>query len=158
MIIVDTREKRWRHIENYLWTHNIEYKIEKLDVGDYMIAGKSNISIDRKANLDEISGNLMSGKGNYHRFLKEVKRAKMNGIRLVVLIEGTNCQTVEDVKKWRSKYSNITGAWLYRQMKNLTYAYGIQWRFCRTNQTAKTIIEILNEEDFGWTTKKKQYF
>lgn len=154
MLIVDTREKRWKHIENYLWIHNIEYKIEKLDVGDYMLTEKPHISIDRKANLDEISANLMSGQGNYHRFLKEVKRAKSSGIKLIILIEGTRCRSVEDVKKWRSKYSNITGAWLYRQMKNLSYGYGIDWRFCRADQTAKNIIKILNEEDFGWTTRK----
>ena len=151
MLIVDSRERKWKHIESYLGTHNIEYKIEKLDVGDYMTTNNGHISIDRKANLDEIGGNLSSGEGNYHRFLKEVKRAKMNGIRLIILIEGTNCKTLEDVKRWRSKYTNITGAWLYRQMKNLSYAYGIEWRFCRTNQTAKEILTILEGDRNRWT-------
>ena len=143
MLIVDTREKRWKHIEEYLYCHNIEYKIQKLDIGDYMLTENPRISIDRKANLDEISSNLMSGQGNYHRFLKEVKRAKLNGVRLIILIEGTNCKCVEDVKLWRSKYSNITGGWLFRQMKNLSYGYGVEWRFCRSNQTAKTILNLL---------------
>ena len=143
MLIVDTREKRWKHIEEYLYCHNIEYKIQKLDIGDYMLTENPRISIDRKANLDEISSNLMSGQGNYHRFLKEVKRAKLNGVKLIILIEGTNCKCVEDVKLWRSKYSNITGGWLFRQMKNLSYGYGVEWRFCRSNQTAKTILNLL---------------
>ena len=143
MLIVDTREKRWKHIEEYLYCHNIEYKIQKLDIGDYMLTENPHISIDRKANLDEISSNLMSGQGNYHRFLKEVKRAKLSGVRLIILIEGTNCKCVEDVKLWRSKYSNITGGWLFRQMKNLSYGYGVEWRFCRSNQTAKTILNLL---------------
>lgn len=143
MLIVDTREKRWKHIEEYLWSHNIEYKIQKLDIGDYMLTENPRICIDRKANLDEISSNLMSGKENYHRFLKEVKRAKSSGIKLIVLIEGTSCKCVEDVKLWRSKYSNITGGWLFKQMKNLTYGYGVEFRFCRSNQTAKTIMKLL---------------
>ena len=92
MLIVDSREKKWKHIEDYLWTHNIDYKIQKLDFGDYMLTEIPNICIDRKSNLDEISHNLMSGKGNYHRFLKEVKRAKLSGVHLVILIEGTNCR------------------------------------------------------------------
>lgn len=151
MLIVDSREKKWKHIEAYFWAHNIEYKVSKLDVGDYTTTANELISIDRKANLDEIGGNLSSGQGNYHRFLKEVKRAKLNGIKLIVLIEGTNCKTLEDVKKWRSKYSKITGAWLYRQMKNLSYAYGVEWRFCRTNQTAKEILTILEGDRNRWT-------
>lgn len=151
MLIVDSREKKWKHIESYLWTHNIEYKVAKLDVGDYTSTDNAHISIDRKANLDEIGGNLSSGKGNYHRFLNEVKRAKKSGIRLIVLIEGTSCRTLEDVKRWRSKYTNITGAWLYRQMKNLSYAYGVDWRFCRTNQTAKEILTILEGDRNRWT-------
>lgn len=143
MLIVDTREKRWKHIEEYLYCHNIEYKIQKLDIGDYMLAENPRISIDRKANLDEISSNLMSGQGNYHRFLKEVKRAKFEGVKLIILIEGTNCKCLDDVKLWRSKYSNITGGWLFRQMKNLSYGYGVEFRFCRKNQTAKTILNLL---------------
>lgn len=143
MLIVDTRERRWKHIEEYLESHNIEYKIQKLDIGDYMLTENPSVSIDRKANLDEIGSNLMSGKGNYHRFLKEVKRAKLSGVRLIVLVEGTNCKCLEDVKLWRSKYSNITGGWLFRQMKNLSYGYGVEFRFCRSNQTAKTIIKLL---------------
>lgn len=143
MLLIDTREKRWKHIEEYLWSHNIEYKMQKLDIGDYMLAENPHVSIDRKANLDEISSNLMSGQGNYHRFLKEVKRANLNGVRLIILVEGTNCKCMDDVKQWRSKYSNITGGWLFRQMKNLSYGYGVEFRFCRSNQTAKTIIKLL---------------
>ena len=144
MLIVDSREKKWKHIEKYLWAHNIEYKMQKLDVGDYMLTDNPHICVDRKANLDEISTNLMSGKENYHRFLKEVKRAKSSGIHLVILIEGTNVKSIEKVKQWRSKYKNVTGSWLYRQMKNLSYAFGIEWRFCRSNQTAKEIMRILH--------------
>lgn len=144
MLIVDSREKKWKHIEEYLWAHNIEYKMQKLDVGDYMLTDNPHICVDRKANLDEISTNLMSGKENYHRFLKEVKRAKSSGIHLVILIEGTNVKSIEEVKQWRSKYKNVTGSWLYRQMKNLSYAFGIEWRFCRSNQTAKEIMRILH--------------
>lgn len=147
MLIVDSREKKWKHIEDYLWAHNIEYKIQKLDFGDYMLTEKPDICIDRKANLDEISHNLMSGKENYHRFLKEVKRAKSSGVHLVILIEGTNCKLMEDVKRWRSEYSKINGGWLYTQMKNLSYAFGVEWRFCKYDYTAEEILRILERKN-----------
>lgn len=143
MLLVDSRERKWKHIEDYLYSHNISYKVIKLDVGDYMSSDNPTVSVDRKANLDEISGNLMSGKGNYHRFLSEVKRAKSNGIKLIVLIEGTNCRSIEDVKRWKSKHSRIDGGWLYRQMVNLSYAYGVEWRFCQRRCTAKAILTLL---------------
>ena len=143
LLLVDSREKKWKHIEEYLWSHNIEYTVIKLDVGDYMSSYRHDVSIDRKANLDEISGNLRSGEGNYHRFLKEVKRAKSSGVKLIILIEGTSCKRLEDVKQWRSKYSSVTGSWLYRQMVNLSYAYGVEWRFCRKDRTAIEILRIL---------------
>ncbi len=147
MIICDTRERKWKHIESYFWTHNIPYKVKKLDVGDYMSTHNPHIVIDRKANLDEVCMNLSSGKGNYHRFLGEIKRARQQGIKLILLVEGTSCNSIHDVKHWKSKYTNYTGQWLFRQMKQVTYAYGIEWRFCRTSQTAKEILRILECEE-----------
>lgn len=146
MILVDSREKKWKHIESHFWTHNIEYKVLKLDVGDYMSSDNPQVSIDRKANLDEVCMNLSSGKGNYHRFLAEVKRARQQGIKLIVLVEGTSARSLPEVKRWKSKYTRYDGQWLYKQMLQVNYAYGVEWRFCKTNQTAKEILRLLQCE------------
>lgn len=143
MIFIDSREKKFDHIVADFQKRAIFYYVKKLNVGDYMSSNMPNVSIDRKANLDEIASNLSSGKGNYHRFLNEVKRAKSEGVRLIVLIEGTNCKTLEDVKAWHSKYSNIDGGWLFKQMQNLTFAYQVEWRFCRKCDTGRIIAELL---------------
>ena len=146
MLIIDSREKQWEHIKDYLERNNIPYQVTKLDVGDYMNTEHPNIVIDRKANLQEVCSNLQSGKENIHRFMKECRRARDNKIELVVLIEGTKYKDLTDAKLWKSKYTQHTGDWLVRQMKALIYAFDIQWKFCKRNETAKKILEILHYE------------
>lgn len=146
MLIIDTREKKWEHIKHYFDTHNIEYEVRKLDTGDYFNTENPNVVIDRKANLQEVCQNLSSGRENIHRFMNECKRAKASRIRFIVLIEGTNCKTLADVKVWTSKYTKYTGMWLFRAMERLYYAYGVEWMFCRKSETAKKILELLNND------------
>ena len=54
MIIVDSREKKWQHIEKYFQQDGILYQIQKLDIADYMLEGQDKFVIDRKQNLDEL--------------------------------------------------------------------------------------------------------
>lgn len=144
MIIVDSREKHWEHIRKYFDENHIEYQFPvKLDTGDYIDSDNNQVIIDRKANLQEICGNLSQGKGNIVRFTNECKRAKIEHKRFVVLIEGTNCRCEEDLAGWKSKYSKHTGKWLQERMFEMSIAYGVEWQFCRKNETAKKILEIL---------------
>lgn len=144
MIIVDSREQKWEHIKTYFEAHNIEYVFpQKLDVGDYFNTEQPHIVVDRKANLDEVCNNLLNGKGRIIRFTKECKRAKESNIKLIILIEGTNCRSVKDLATWKSKYSKCTGKWLSEIMFRLSITYDIQWMFCKKNETAKKILELL---------------
>lgn len=150
-IIVDSREK-WTqpnstdtHIKDYFDRHGIEYIIRKLDIGDYMIKGQSNIVVDRKQSLGECAINLMNRKDS-SRFWREVRRAHDEGIQLVILCEhGGQIKTINDVPKWRSKYSPVTGRRLIDEMIRLEYSYGVVWQFCYKQSTGKRIIEILSE-------------
>lgn len=143
MIIVDSREKKWEHIRDYFNENNIPYKFpHKLDEGDYMNTENPSVVIDRKANIQEICGNLQVGNGNIVRFTKECRRAHERHIRFVVLIEGTSVRNVNDLKEWRSKYTKHTGGWLVKKMFELTVAYEVEWVFCRKNETAQKILEI----------------
>ncbi len=91
MLIVDSREhwthpgSRDRHLKDYFDRHGITYRVEKLDVGDYMLDGGS-LVIDRKSGLQELSTNLTNAADNA-RFMREVRRAYNAGIKLVILIE-----------------------------------------------------------------------
>lgn len=144
MIVIDSREKKFSHIEEYLKRNGVPYVFpQKMDVGDYCNTERPGIVIDRKADLQELCSNLSKGKNNHTRFVAECRRAFNQHLRFIVLIEGTNCKNAADVKEWKSKYSSHTGQWLAREMFRLTMAYGVEWEFCRKNETAKRILELL---------------
>lgn len=141
--IVDSREKKWEHIKAYFDKRGIEYEIRKLDVGDYQIEGKPQISVDRKRNLQELSKNLMNAK-DHSRFWKEVRRAREQKIKLFVLVEhGGQIKSIEDVAKWTDKYSGVSGRSLANEIYRVHIAYGVEFVFCDKWMTAKKIIDIL---------------
>lgn len=146
MIIVDSRERKWEHIRQYFEKNGVEYAVQKLDSGDYFNTDNGGIVIDRKQNLQELCSNLMRGDENIMRFTREAARAKAVGRQLIVLIEGTNCKSTKDVLTWQSKFSKHSGRWLNDKMFNLTLSYGVEWQFCKKNETAKKILEILGYE------------
>lgn len=142
MIICDTREKKNRHIIQYFEQREIPYKIAKLDTGDYMDSESNRITIDRKQNLDELCGNLFSP--DRSRFWREVRRAKSEGIKMIVLIEqGGMIKTLKDVPKWRGKYTKVSGYSLYNEICRCHIAYGVEFLFCDKRSTGKRIAELL---------------
>lgn len=142
MIICDTREKKNRHIIQYFEQREIPYKIAKLDTGDYMDSESNRITIDRKQNLDELCGNLFSP--DRSRFWREVRRAKDEGIKMIVLIEqGGKIKTLKDVPKWRGKYTKVSGYSLYNEICRCHIAYGVEFLFCDKRSTGKRIAELL---------------
>ncbi len=147
MYIFDSREKKNDHIKSYFEKRGIEYEVRKLDVGDYALDTNPTLSIDRKSGLEELSRNLMN-RSDSSRFWREVRRAHKQGIKLVILVEsGRTVKNINDVPKWRSKYSQVTGRRLIDEMIRCEMAYGVLWCFCDRRSTAKRIIEILTEEN-----------
>lgn len=148
-ILCDSRE-HWTHpnntdthIKDYFDRHGIEYEVKALNCGDYMLDGQPNITVDRKQSLEELSRNLMN-RSDSSRFWREVRRSHDQGIQLVVLIEsGRTVKNINDVVKWRSKYSPVTGRRLIDEMIRCEMAYGVVWRFCDRRSTGKRIVEIL---------------
>lgn len=154
LLIVDSREQ-WTqerstdtHIPNWLNRHGINWEVRKLEVGDYMLEGGV-VSIDRKANLDEISRNLMN-RSDRSRFWKEVRRAREQHMRLIVLCEhGKGIETIRDVANWKSAYSPVSGKALMNEIYRVNISYGVDFLFCNRRQTAKRIWELLTEEPDG---------
>lgn len=146
---VDSREK-WTHpnstdthIKDYLERNGIPYEVRKLDVGDYTY-DSAKITVDRKSGIGEVATNL-TNRSDSARFWREVRRAYQQGIHLVVLVEsGPSVLTINDVPKWKSKYSKVTGRTIQIEMIRLEHAYGVRWVFCSKRSTAKRIIEILD--------------
>lgn len=143
MILVDTREKRWEHIERYFKAHDIEYRLQKLDTGDYMDEDNPAVIVDRKRNLDECAQNLYST--DTSRFWRELRRAHEQKVKLIFLVEhGGAIKSFEDVTKWTSKYSaKITGKKIANEMFRAHIAYGVDWKFCSKHSTGKKILELL---------------
>lgn len=142
MIICDTREKKNQHIIQYFEQREIPYRIAKLDTGDYMDDGNSHLTIDRKQNLDELCQNLFSP--DRSRFWREVRRAKEERIKMIVLIEqGGRIKTLKDVPQWRGKYTKVSGYRLYNEICRCHIAYGVEFLFCDKRSTGKRIAELL---------------
>ena len=96
---VDTREKVNEHIVNKFIENNIDYKLEKLNIGDYAIVDVNGympkIVIERKASLDELLQNLidrnsLDEESQCNRFHRELIKAEALGIRVILLIENSN--------------------------------------------------------------------
>ena len=99
-IIIDTREQENTHITEYLVKKKLPYKGQKLDYGDYsfMIPANpdlcipreiyfmNNIVIERKAHLEELSGNLTKDGGS--RLESELIRSQ--GTKFYLMIENAS--------------------------------------------------------------------
>lgn len=146
---MDTREKPHAIVKilAHFERQGIEVVRQKLDAGDYMIEGQNAISVDRKQNLLEVCSNLCQ---DHERFIRECERAREAGTKLVVLVEhGGKVKSLEDVAQWinpRLKVSPyaVSGRRLYRMMHTTATKYGIEWAFCRKDQTGQKIVEILS--------------
>ena len=109
-VLVDSREKSNLHILKAFDKYNIKYKIKKLNYGDYgciitpndIIGNKNDlqikVSVERKANLQEIGSNLTTEKV---RFAKEMQRCVDDDGTMIIMIEEG---TYEDIV--RKKYKN----------------------------------------------------
>lgn len=143
MIIVDSREKKWKHIERYFKKNKIDYRVQKLDVGDFALEGVERVVIDRKADLVELSSNL-TNKSDSARFWREVRRAKERGTKLIILCEhGHGIQKPADVIGWQNEFTHVSGHKLMDEMFRLQMAYGVDFQFCDRKETAQKILEIL---------------
>ena len=100
ILFCDTREQKNQHIINYFKKNNIEYKIQKIDEGDYKFEGNDTICIERKATLQEITSNIIQP-----RFKRELERSKAKGIHLIVLIENSSdINSIDEIPlKWKNQ-------------------------------------------------------
>jgi len=89
VIIVDTRERKNKHILDYFDENKIKYIIRKLDSADYSfilpnypeLHFDESILVEKKNSLTEISGNFTSGR---KRFTNEFDRAMPKDIHIVI--------------------------------------------------------------------------
>ena len=103
VILVDTREQKNQHLINYWDSKKIQHETMKLDFGDYSFKIPANedlgitrdlyfdseIAIERKAHLEELSGNLCQG-----RTALENEFIRANNSNLYLLIENASYEDI----------------------------------------------------------------
>lgn len=170
VIKTDTRQQRGKHdIKNEWWaSHGVSTSRCKLDFGDYMVDG-SNISVDTKRSVDEIAQNI-NGK-QHARFKRECQRAAAAGYRLVILVENREgVADLDSLKEWTNGHcaacghyrmgkcdprdtsekcakhgtrKPIQGGRLAKAMSTMSGRYGVRFEFCRPQDAARIICELL---------------
>ena len=153
LIIQDCREKFGHHneISDYCKEHEIPLIRKRLEVGDYMLGeikcGKvvpiGKRSIDTKQSLSETASDLYRDKVAFN---KKYKKCYENGIELYVLVE-QEIKSVNDILEWSSPHSKISGKMLYDMIDRVRKSYGVKFVFCRIENVAQTIINILCESE-----------
>lgn len=152
VLLEDSRQQPGKHrnIEAYCKSQGIEIVRTKLLVGDYMLAGAGGggISVDTKASVVEIAGNVFQ---EHERFRAECETAQKCGITLVVLIE--EVLPYGRLDYWRSPIGRdglpkhkFDPAKLRKAMITMQEKYGVRFRFCDGRSTGKTLIEYLKGE------------
>ena len=145
-IIEDSRQKKGMHELKHSCFDKMGVRIVRnmLPFGDYCIV--PSISIDTKANMDEIASNIGS---DHQRFKRECIAAKEAGCQLIILVENTEGITcVNEVHKWVKpeqiyRPRAITGERLQKAMLTMSERYGVRFEFCEPEQAAGRIIELL---------------
>lgn len=160
-VLMDTREKpnAVQTIMKQFEAAGVRVIRTKLWVADYQLFDNPHLVVDRKANLQELVGNVCQ---QHKRFAAELSRAQEVGISVVILVEhGGGIKSLEDVPNWvnpRLKVSPlaVSGERLYKILKAMEYTYKVRFEFCNKANTGRRILEILTEgrSDNGNTETK----
>lgn len=81
LIIIDSREQKYKHITKYLDSIGVPWKVEKLDVGDYSfeLPNYPHLELDRKyivelkGSLDEVAGNFTKDRARFQRMFERLE-------------------------------------------------------------------------------------
>lgn len=149
VLLIDTREQKSGHVEQYFEEIGRKFVRTKLLVGDYQLMKSPMTVIDRKQNLSELYGNLCH---EHDRFIAECKRAQELGVKLIFLIEhGGKMKALENVPEWvnpRLKYTPYAwdGKRMFKTMCTVRDKYGVEFLFCDKRSTGRRIIQLLEAQ------------
>lgn len=154
LIIQDQREKHGHHnnIEEYCKQHDIPIIRKRLEVGDYMLGtiengivkpiGKRSVDV-KSLGASELAKDLYQDKKSFN---KKYKKCLDNGIELYVLVE-QEITSLNEILSWSSPHSKVSGKMLYDMIERVRKSYGVKFVFCRKENVAQTIINILCESE-----------
>lgn len=113
IVLVDSREQKNGHILDYLIKQGVPYQVTKLDYGDYSfmlpasVAGEDiyfhrDCVVERKASLEELSGNLAQ---NRERFEAEFLRAGNDDCKVYLMVEAPGGYSDIIGHKYRTEFA-----------------------------------------------------
>ena len=146
-IIEDSRQQKGKHETKHkeFADMGINLLTNVLPYGDY--AYPPRVSVDTKRNMAEIAQNI--GGTEHVRFKNECIKARNCGAQLYILVENTEgITTIDEVHTWINpdlvyRPKAITGERLEKAMKTMSERYGVRFEFCTPEQSAKRIMELL---------------
>ena len=149
----DTRQQAGKHNIKHAYFEDNKIGVVrcKLPFGDY--APVPPVSIDTKANMDEIAANIC-GKA-HKRFINECKAARNAGCKLIFLIENDlGISDVSQVHTWINPHviyspTCVQGPQLQKAMETISERYGVTFLFCTPTESGQRITEILSNYDDG---------
>lgn len=152
IILEDSRQQAGKHnLKHATWEHmGVRLVRTKLPVGDYARWGNP-ISVDTKANVEEIAANI--GGKEHVRFREECKLARDIGARLIILVENKDgFRSVDDVEAWvnpnfRKTSRSIEGPRLAKAMRTMSERYGVRFEFCSPEEAGQKVLELLEVKD-----------
>ena len=166
VLLEDTRNQPGKHgnIKSFCDLVGIRIVRTKIVVGDYTLPTNQSICIDTKQDLNEVYSNLVQA---HDRFARECDMAVELGIKLVVLVEDDEIDSVENVHRWSNpRYKRymflktghehgrflgtklpdrapIDSPRLQKMMETFAEHHGCEWQFSRKSETGLRICEIL---------------
>lgn len=148
-IVEDTRQQAGRHeIKHAAWAaHGDKLTRCALPCGDYALPPK--VSVDTKANMQEIAQNIGGSASEHKRFRRELQKAQDMGTHLYVLVENEEgIRSLGDVASWVNPRlidspKAITGERLCKAMATMQERYGVTFLFCSPERAAGLIYYLL---------------
>jgi ERCC4-type nuclease len=152
-VLIDTREKKNQHILQELQRMGVQTEQRKLDFCDYsFVADGRDFSlscvIERKANVDELWGNLTRERA---RFEKELETASKQAAHVAILLEGVNSeqelrayQIPERQMELQGRKVAEIGEFVHCNLQAFASGnrYGIHIHYTKKENSAKKILEI----------------
>lgn len=152
VILTDTRQQKEKHILKEFDNQGILHIRTNLPSADYMALRYNikngmyldySILIDSKKDLLEICNNLCR-KSEHERLIREVELGQKLGCKKFVFLIGEDeINSADDIKKWRSKYTKVTGEKLLKIMITFSKHHNCNFIFISKEKMGEKIIELL---------------
>ena len=145
--LIDSREQQteayFRRVESIglpserVALNYADYSVYTTDNNGSKIDMRTIFAIERKMSLDELASCFTKSRS---RFMREFERAKADGCRMHLIIEGDNYEHLRE-GKYRSKLNPKS---LTASLLSWSARYNIQLYFCQPENTGWLIGEILH--------------